>query len=109
MGSRAGLDDVEENISPLPGLVLRPIGRPASRYTDSATPLPIIIIIFFIIIISLASSVTKMIGYQFDDWSSISYRGHIHSFKPYFLKVHFNILPSTLRFPKLSLSFICGG
>jgi hypothetical protein len=34
-----GLDDVEtRRILPLPGHELRPLGRPASRYTDCATP-----------------------------------------------------------------------
>jgi hypothetical protein len=40
---RAGLDDVENRkFLTLPGLELRPLGRPSSRYTDYAIPTPII-------------------------------------------------------------------
>jgi hypothetical protein len=40
VGPRTGPHDVEKRtISPLPGLELRPIGRPASRYSDCAIPL----------------------------------------------------------------------
>jgi hypothetical protein len=38
---RAGLDDLEKGIFlTLPGLELRPLGRPASRYTDYTIPAP---------------------------------------------------------------------
>jgi hypothetical protein len=43
VGPRASLDGVEERkILTLPGLELRPLGRPAvaSRYTDCAIPAP---------------------------------------------------------------------
>jgi hypothetical protein len=44
MGPRIGLDDVEKRkILTLPRVELRPLGRPglASRYTDSAIPVPL--------------------------------------------------------------------
>jgi hypothetical protein len=41
VGLRAGLDDVEKRkFLTLPGLELRPLGRPARRYTDCAVPAP---------------------------------------------------------------------
>jgi hypothetical protein len=41
MDTRPGLDDVEKRkFLNLPGLELRPLGRPASRYTDCAIPAP---------------------------------------------------------------------
>jgi hypothetical protein len=41
VGPRAGLDDVEKRkFFTLPGLELRPLGRPASRYTDYAISAP---------------------------------------------------------------------
>jgi hypothetical protein len=47
MDLRAGLDDLEkEKFLTLPGLELRPLGRPAvaSRYTDCAIPAPDILL-----------------------------------------------------------------
>jgi hypothetical protein len=42
MDPRAGLDDVEKRkFLTLPGLELRPLSRPASRYTDCAIPAPV--------------------------------------------------------------------
>jgi hypothetical protein len=41
---RAGMDDAEKKkFLTLPGLELRPLGRPASRYTDCANLSPIIV------------------------------------------------------------------
>jgi hypothetical protein len=47
LGPRTGLDDAEEKeISPIPGLELRPLGRPASRYTACTISAALFIITF---------------------------------------------------------------
>jgi hypothetical protein len=43
VGPRTGLEDMEkEKFLPPPGLKLRPLGRPASSYTDRAIPAPVL-------------------------------------------------------------------
>jgi hypothetical protein len=73
----AGLDDLEKRqfiISP--GLELRPLGRPTSRYTDYATPAPVnyqyhLILIKFVI---WQESVEKLRSAKFQEFTNFTYK-----------------------------------